>query len=243
MTDQIRTVIGYGYSVFLFVEAVVLASVGLPFLIANSILQVLYSLAVHYFPSVLQVDTKGKHVFITGCDTGFGFAVAKRLHDQGLIVHANCYSKDGAKNLLAATSDKLRVYVFDVTDDAAVIHCKEQIDKELAGLPLWAVINNAGIVNHCFVEGSSMDEVRRVIDVNTIATFCVCKEFLPLLRRDLKTPGRIINVTSLAGRGPAPGLSIYCASKFAVEGFSDSLRRELLYFGIPVTLIEPGSWE
>jgi NAD(P)-dependent dehydrogenase (short-subunit alcohol dehydrogenase family) len=241
MVEQAQILQGLriGYAIFLFVETIVLAAVGLPFIIANSIGQVLYSLAVDAF-EFLKLDIKNKHVFITGCDTGFGFAVAKRLHDSGVNVHANCYSEDGAKNLKNATSSKLRTYVFDVTDDSAVITCKEQIDKELAGQPLWAVINNAGIANHCFVEGTSLQEFRRVLAVNTLAMICVCKEFLPLLRRDLKNPGRIINVTSVAGRVAAPGMAAYAASKFAAEGFSDSLRRELMYFGVPVTIIEPG---
>jgi NAD(P)-dependent dehydrogenase (short-subunit alcohol dehydrogenase family) len=199
----------------------------------------LYSLAVEYVP-FLKVDIKGKHVFITGCDTGFGYSVARRLHDAGVNVHANCYSKDGAANLKSATSARLRTYVFDVTDDKAVLHCKEQVDKELGGQPLWAVINNAGIANRCFIEGTSMEEFRRVIGVNAIATICVCKEFLPLLRRDLNNVGRIINVASVAGRIALPGAAAYNTSKFAVEGFSDALRRELFYFGIPVTIIEPG---
>jgi NAD(P)-dependent dehydrogenase (short-subunit alcohol dehydrogenase family) len=227
------------YAAYLAVEFIVLASVFLPYLITSSVLQLLYSVAVDFIPG-LKCGIRGKHIFLTGCDTGFGFSVTLGLAELGVNVHANCYTKEGAENLKWASTGSVKTYVFDVTDERAVLECRKQVENSLGTQSLWGILNNAGVGSYGFIEGSSMEEFRKVLELNTVATVSVCKHFLPLLRKDLKNPGRIINIASILGRLGAASIGPYCASKFAIEGFSDSLRRELIPFGVTVTIIEPG---
>jgi len=128
--------------------------------------------------------------------------------------------------------------VFDVTDEKAVIAAREEVQKALPdGVRLWAIINNAGISRGFFHEFTAVEDYKKVMDVNFFAMVSVTKHFLPLLKQ---AKGRIINIASLAGVMQCPCMSAYSASKFAVEAFSDSLRVEMVPFGVKVLIIEPG---
>lgn len=110
----------------------------------------------------------------------------------------------------------------------------------IPGSSLWAVVNNAGIGYPGPVEWMTVEEMKRVVDVNLWGMVSMCKAFLPLLK---KTEGRIVNVASTSGRLATPGAAAYCISKFGVEAFSDSLRNEMRHFRVTVHIVEPGTFK
>jgi NAD(P)-dependent dehydrogenase (short-subunit alcohol dehydrogenase family) len=232
------------WGLYVVLETTVLSAVFGWMEVVDSLGSYLYSFLIDQFP-VLRYDVKGKHVLVTGCSSGFGLDLVIDLAKRGCFVYANVRSKQGAEELqksvdAAGLKSNVTVFVFDVVDERGVIECKEKIDKILDGKSLWAVVNNAGVFTEQFAEAMSMEEFRRIIEVNLVATVSVCRVFLPLLRRNLKQPGRIINISSTAGRIADIRFAAYAASKFGLEGFSDSLRRELITFGVDVIILEPG---
>ncbi len=102
---------------------------------------------------------------------------------------------------------------------------------------LWGLINNAGVAVAGLLEFLPIERLRMQLEVNVVGQFAVTQAFLPLLR---KGGGRIVNIGSISGRIATPLLGAYAASKFAMEGLSDSLRRELRPWGIPVSIVDPG---
>uniref|UniRef100_G3NHC5 3-hydroxybutyrate dehydrogenase, type 1 n=1 Tax=Gasterosteus aculeatus TaxID=69293 RepID=G3NHC5_GASAC len=188
---------------------------------------------------------KGKAVFITGCDTGFGHALAKHLHKLGFTVFAGCLFKDkgaeGAKELEELCSDRLKVVQLDVCSDEQVDQAVKYVKENLGDTEtsLWAVVNNAGVSTFGEIEFTSMDTYRRVSEVNLWGTVRVTKAFLPLIRR---AKGRVVNVASMSGRMGCPSQSAYCVSKYGVEAFSDCLRYEMKAWGVKVSVIEPGNF-
>ena len=128
--------------------------------------------------------------------------------------------------------------LMDVTDAAGIAAARVQVERALAGRPLAGLVNNAGIAGAGPLELLPLEEFRHVLEVNLIGALAVTQAFLPLLKA---ARGRIVNVSSVAGRGALPFMGPYAASKFALEAMSDSLRRELLPFGVAVIVIEPGS--
>ncbi|XP_037311150.2 D-beta-hydroxybutyrate dehydrogenase, mitochondrial [Pungitius pungitius] len=191
------------------------------------------------------VTVKGKAVFITGCDTGFGHALAKHLHKLGFTVFAGCLFKDkggdGAKELEEFSSDRMKVVQLDVCSQEQVDQAVTYVKGNLEGTEtsLWAVVNNAGVSTFGEIEFTSMDTYRRVSEVNLWGTIRVTKAFLPLIRR---AKGRVVNVASMSGRMGGPSQSAYCVSKYGVEVFSDCLRYEMKAWGVKVSIIEPGNF-
>ncbi|XP_067672980.1 D-beta-hydroxybutyrate dehydrogenase, mitochondrial-like [Haliotis asinina] len=187
------------------------------------------------------VDTQGKYVLITGCDTGFGNSLARLLDTKGLNVIATCLTEesDGAKQLKTTGSGRMCVLQLDVTSDESVSSCLQIVKTLCHKEGLWALVNNAGILYTGDVEVQTMAVYRRVAEVNLFGMVRMCKAFLPLVRQ---RKGRIINVTSVRGLQAGPGHSAYVMSKFAGEGFTDCLRLEMRRFGVKVILVEPGSF-
>ncbi|XP_029384462.1 D-beta-hydroxybutyrate dehydrogenase, mitochondrial [Echeneis naucrates] len=191
------------------------------------------------------VQVKGKAVLITGCDTGFGHALAKHLHKLGFTVFAGCLLKDkggdGAKELEEFHSDRMKVVQLDVSSEEqvtqAVEYIKDSLDDPERGL--WAVVNNAGVSTFGEVEFTSMDTYKQVSEVNLWGTIRVTKAVLPLIRR---AKGRVVNVASMYGRMGNVMRSPYCVSKFGVEAFSDCLRYEMKGWDVKVSIIEPGNF-
>ncbi|XP_040022497.2 D-beta-hydroxybutyrate dehydrogenase, mitochondrial isoform X1 [Gasterosteus aculeatus] len=196
------------------------------------------------------VKVEGKAVFITGCDTGFGHALAKHLHKLGFTVFAGCLFKvqiktdkgaEGAKELEELCSDRLKVVQLDVCSDEQVDQAVKYVKENLGDTEtsLWAVVNNAGVSTFGEIEFTSMDTYRRVSEVNLWGTVRVTKAFLPLIRR---AKGRVVNVASMSGRMGCPSQSAYSVSKYGVEAFSDCLRYEMKAWGVKVSVIEPGNF-
>ncbi|XP_060591366.1 17-beta-hydroxysteroid dehydrogenase type 6-like [Ruditapes philippinarum] len=175
-------------------------------------------------------------VFITGCDRGFGETLACKLALEGYEVYAGCLdtASDGAKRL--QTYSKVTVLQVDVTNDKSVESATQTLFQNLSQKGLWAVVNNAGVAVFAETEWCSMDAYNKVIGVNLMGTIRVTKACLPLVR---KAQGRVITISSLAGRLALPGFTAYSASKYGLIGFSDSLRREMRKFGVKVISIEP----
>jgi len=134
----------------------------------------------------------------------------------------------------------IHVLELDVTKTQDVESVKRCVESYLLehNLTLWAVINNAGVMVYGNFDWLLESQVKQQIDVNLMGVLHMSKAFLPLLR---SSQGRLINITSANGRWCLPGLSIYCATKFAVEGFSNALRMELKPYQVKVILINPGN--
>uniref|UniRef100_A0AC11DMY5 3-hydroxybutyrate dehydrogenase 1 n=1 Tax=Ovis aries TaxID=9940 RepID=A0AC11DMY5_SHEEP len=192
------------------------------------------------------VDPVGsKAVLITGCDSGFGFSLAKHLHSEGFLVFAGCLMKDkgsdGVKELDSMKSDRLRTVQLNVCKSEEVDKAAEVIRSSLEDPEkgLWGLVNNAGISTFGDVEFTSMETYKEVAEVNLWGTVRVTKAFLPLIRR---AKGRVVNISSMMGRMANVARSPYCITKFGVEAFSDCLRYEMHPLGVKVSVVEPGNF-
>ncbi|KAG8452405.1 hypothetical protein GDO86_004272 [Hymenochirus boettgeri] len=178
-----------------------------------------------------------KHVFITGCDTGFGNLLAKRLSRKGFHVLAGCLTQAGTENLQKDCPVNLKSILLDVTNRESINKAVEWATTEVGDRGLYGLVNNAGVANPIGpTEWMTLQDFKKVMEVNTFGTIAVTLAFLPLVKR---AQGRIVNMASVLGRISANGGG-YCVSKYAVEAFSDSLRRDMQHFGVRVCIIEPG---
>jgi NAD(P)-dependent dehydrogenase (short-subunit alcohol dehydrogenase family) len=173
----------------------------------------------------------GKTVLVSGASRGIGRATALRLARAGWTVYAGVRDEPAGKNLMAESAN-IQPIELDVTN-------ADQIASLDVLLPdrLDALVNNAGIAIAGPVEAVPIDSLRHQFDVNVFGLLAVTQAVLPRLRT---ATGRIVIVSSMNGRIAIPLSGFYNASKFAVEGLGDNLRRELQPWGIKVTLIEPG---
>ncbi|XP_060619926.2 retinol dehydrogenase 5 [Anolis sagrei] len=180
---------------------------------------------------------KDKYVFITGCDTGFGNLLAKRLDKKGFQVLAGCLTQKGADNLQRSSSPNLRTTLLDVTNSESIRKAVEWVKGEVGEKGLFGLVNNAGVANPIGpTEWMIVEDYRKVMSVNTFGMIEVSLAFLPLLKQ---ARGRVVNTSSVLGRLSANGGG-YCISKYCVEAFSDSLRRDMYHFGVKVSIVEPG---
>ena len=199
------------------------------------IIYVAYRLYQHLFPSP-NINAHGKYVLISGCDTGFGHALAIELDKQGFLVLAGVYNPDNEEHVTSQLSSRATVFCLDITQDdeidAAVNMVKEKTKS------LHALVNNAGILKAGLIEWTSLESMRKTMDVNFFGHVTMTKKFLPLLTS--RRGSRVINICSVAGFISGPSMAAYAASKFALEAFSDALRREMHSWGLHVSIIEPG---
>jgi NAD(P)-dependent dehydrogenase (short-subunit alcohol dehydrogenase family) len=169
-------------------------------------------------------------VLVTGASTGIGEATALHLRELGFEPVAGVRSDEDAERLARSG---LRTVTLDVTDAGHIAAVGDDIGAGvLAGL-----VNNAGIAVAAPLEFLPLDQLRRQLEVNLVGQVAVTQALLPALRRGR---GRIVNVSSIGGRVALPLLGAYNMSKFGLEAFSDSLRRELRGQGVDVIVIEPG---
>ncbi|XP_015678380.1 retinol dehydrogenase 7-like [Protobothrops mucrosquamatus] len=206
----------------------------LPVLVA-----VLFLLCRWYLERQMVENLTEKYVFITGCDSGFGNQLARQLDAQGLRVLASCLTSEAAEQLEKVTSDRLKTTLLDVISTENVAAATEWVKTCVGKKGLWGLVNNAAI-NYPVApnEWLKKEDFAKVLEVNLLGLIDVTLHMLPLVRR---ARGRVINLSSVVGRLAYPGGG-YCLSKFAVEAFSDTLRRELSPFGIRVSIIEPGGF-
>jgi NAD(P)-dependent dehydrogenase (short-subunit alcohol dehydrogenase family) len=185
-----------------------------------------------------------RSVVITGASTGIGWATAKLLLTRGFRVFGSVRKPADAERLRNEFGANFTPLLFDVTDEAAVLAAAREVRAALNGETLAGLVNNAGIAVAGPVLELAADEFRRQMDVNVIGPVISTQAFAPLLGADpsLKGPrGRIVMVSSVAGRNGNPLMSAYSASKHAIEGLSEALRREMMLFGIDVIIVAPGA--
>ena len=183
-------------------------------------------------------------VVITGASSGIGWATAKLLLERGFRVFGSVRKQADADRLKGEFGPNFTPLLFDVTDEAAVLAAAREVRAALNGETLFGLVNNAGVAVAGPVLELAADEFRRQMDVNVIGPIIATQAFGPLLGSDpsLKgKPGRIVMMSSVAGKNGNPLMSAYSASKFAIEGLSESLRREMMLFGIDVVIIAPGA--
>jgi NAD(P)-dependent dehydrogenase (short-subunit alcohol dehydrogenase family) len=185
-----------------------------------------------------------RSVVITGASTGIGWAAAKLLLDRGFRVFGSVREQADADRLKTEFGANFIPLLFDVTDEAAVLAAAREVRAALAGETLSGLVNNAGIAVAGPVLELGADQFRHQMDVNVIGPIIATQAFGPLLGADpsLKGPrGRIVMISSVAGKNGNPLISAYAASKHAIEGLSESLRREMMLFGIDVIIVAPGA--
>ncbi len=175
-------------------------------------------------------------VLITGCSSGIGKATARLLAQNNFRVLAGVRSPETAKELAVAELPNLESVLLDVTSDDEVAKVVQSLESTCPE-GLYALVNNAGVGLPAAVELTTLDEVRRIFEVNTIAPLRMIQSCLPLLRQG---GGRIVNMSSMNGTMALPMVGAYSASKFALEALSDTLRVELRPWRIPVSIIRPG---
>lgn len=184
-----------------------------------------------------------RSVVVTGASTGIGHATAKLLLDKGFRVFGSVRKQTDADRLKGELGPNFTALLFDITDEAAVLAAAREVRAQLAGETLAGLVNNAGIAVAGPVLELAADQFRRQFDVNVIGPIIATQAFGPLLGSDpsLKGPkGRVVMISSVAGKNGNPFTPAYSASKHALEGLSESLRRELMLFGIDVIIIAPG---
>ena len=181
---------------------------------------------------------------ITGASSGFGLLTSVTLAKRGWRVLATMRDLNRREKLEAAARDagvleRIEVHALDITNAAQI----DEVANLLSGRgePLHALVNNAGFAVPGFADEVTDAELREQFDTNFFGTAAVTRALLPQMRR--QGFGHVLMVTSISGRMGYPGVSSYAASKFALEGWTETLRFEMLPLSIHVVLVEPGSFE
>src|SRR5271165_3413624 len=185
-----------------------------------------------------------KSVVVTGASTGIGWGTVKVLAEKGCHVFGSVRKQSDADRLRKEFGSRFTPLLMDVTDDDAVRQAAALVAEALGRETLAGLVNNAGIAVPGPLLHLKAEEYRHQLEVNLIAPLVVTQAFAPLLGTDRSRqgqPGRIVNISSVGGKLGAPFLGAYVASKHGLEGMSQSLRRELLLYGIDVIVIGPGS--
>ncbi|MGC6500077.1 MAG: SDR family NAD(P)-dependent oxidoreductase [Henriciella sp.] len=184
-----------------------------------------------------------KSVVITGASTGIGRATAEYLAERGWQVFAGVRSATAAETL-KDLSPRIDPIILDVTQADHIGAAVDHVSQALAGETLTGLVNNAGVAVMGPLALQPVETFSSHFDVNVIGLLRATQGFLPLLGMDRfrsGPPGRIINITSVGGRLASPFLGAYTATKHAVESMTDSLRRELVIYGIDAIAVGPGA--
>ena len=183
-------------------------------------------------------------VVVTGASTGIGRAAVARAVREGCQVFASVRKQADADSLTQEFGDAVTPLLFDVADETAVKAGAAQVAQALGDKKLFGLVNNAGIAVPGPLLYLDAEDLKRQFEINVIGVHRVTQAFAPLLGADQDrtgNPGRIVMISSVGGQNGAPFVGPYAASKFALEGYSQSLRRELMLFGIDVIVIGPGA--
>jgi 3-oxoacyl-[acyl-carrier protein] reductase len=186
---------------------------------------------------------EGKVAIVTGGSRGIGLAIAAAFIKKGTHVAISGIKKDHLEkaeaelNKVAAAGARVLIFAVDVRDQLAVQSLFDETARRQGGIDI--LVNNAGVGWFGNVESQGHDDWRRVFDTNVTGIFNCCKAGIPHLRR--RGGGYIVNISSLAGSNPFAGAASYCASKAAVDAFSEALMQEVRHDGIRVSYVKPGS--
>lgn len=196
---------------------------------------------VHHRKVIRTMATKT--IVVTGVSTGIGRGIVEALVQAGFKVFGTVRKEADARSLRAEFGDGFTPLLVDVTDQSAVNQAVELVRTAIGSANLAGLVNNAGVSIVGPLLHQPLEDIRTQLEVNLIAPLRVTQAFAPLLGTEKSRqggPGRIINISSVGGKMAFPYLGGYAASKHALEGLSESLRRELLLYGIDVVVIEPG---
>jgi NAD(P)-dependent dehydrogenase (short-subunit alcohol dehydrogenase family) len=185
-----------------------------------------------------------KYVVLTGASSGIGRGCVKVLIQKGFHVFGSVRKQADADSLLKEFGDKVTPLIFEATDVAAVKEAADKVKSIVGDTILSGLVNNAGVAVTGPMMHMPIDEFRYQMEVNTVGPIITIQAFLPLLgavNPPVENPGRIINITSMAGVRAAPFFGPYSASKHALEAISGSLRQELMLYGVDVIIIGPGA--
>jgi len=185
-----------------------------------------------------------KGVVITGVSTGIGWGTTKVLIEKGFRVFGSVRIQADAERLEKEFGENFAPLIFDITDEPAVRSAADEVREQLNGETLFGLVNNAGVAVPAPLIHQPTEDFRQQLEVNLVSVLIVTKAFVPLLGSDRSLhgrPGRIINISSVGGKTGSPFLGAYAAAKHGLEGFSESLRRELMLYGIDVIIVGPGS--
>ncbi|MCP1645345.1 NAD(P)-dependent dehydrogenase (short-subunit alcohol dehydrogenase family) [Pseudomonas citronellolis] len=179
-----------------------------------------------------------KTLLITGASSGFGLALAQEALADGHRVVGTVRSEQARAALEALAPGRALGRLLDVTDFAAIEPLVAEIEKTIG--PLDVLVNSAGYGHEGILEESPLAEMRRQFEVNVFGAVAMMKAVLPYMRQ--RRRGHILNITSMGGFITLPGIAYYCGSKFALEGISEVVGKEVEGFGIAVTAVAPGSF-
>ena len=186
-----------------------------------------------------------KSIVVTGASSGIGWGCVKVLTAKGFQVFGSVRRQSDADRLSAEFGSTFTPLMFDVTDEAAVALAVKSVAAKLAGEPLFGLVNNAGSANPGPLLHLDIAAFRQQMEVNVTGQLIVTQTFAPLLGATpdatSKARGRICMMSSVGGKVGSPFVGPYNASKFALEGLSESLRRELMIYGVDVIIIAPGA--
>ena len=186
-----------------------------------------------------------KSVVVTGASTGIGWGCVKVLTGKGFHVYGSVRKQADADRLSKDFGSSCTPLLFDVTDEIAVHAAAREVGAKLGAETLAGLVNNAGIANPGPLLHVSIDSFRQQMEVNVTGQLIVTQAFAPLLGATPdakgKQPGRICMMSSVGGKVGMPFVGPYNTSKFALEGLSESLRRELMIYGVDVIVIAPGA--
>lgn len=182
--------------------------------------------------------SQSRTILITGVSSGFGQALATEALSAGHRVIGTVRSDEAAKAFEAHESNRAHARLLDLTDTPSITPAVREISDEFGLIDV--LVNNAGYGHEGILEESPTEEMRRQFEVNVFGAVEMIKAVLPSFRE--RRAGHIINITSMGGYITMPGIAYYCGSKFALEGISDTLSRELAPFNIHVTAVAPGSF-
>jgi NAD(P)-dependent dehydrogenase (short-subunit alcohol dehydrogenase family) len=186
-----------------------------------------------------KIDNEQKVAVVTGSSSGIGYATALRLARNGYLTFATMRNPEKGSDLIGAAKNEglpIQVEQLNITDPDSINDFMTRINKTVGRIDV--LVNNAGYWLIGALEDLSIREIQDQLDTNLLGTIRVTRQVLPLMRE--RKSGTIVNVTSALGRFGLPAMSGYVASKFALEGLTESLAYEVAPFGIKVILIEPG---
>ena len=179
-----------------------------------------------------------KTLLITGVSSGFGRALAQEALAAGHRVVGTVRSEQARREFETLATSNAIGRILDVTDFDAIDGVVGNIEATVG--PVGVLVNNAGYGHEGVLEESPLEEMRRQFDVNVFGAVAMMKAVLPYMRG--RRGGHILNITSMGGYITLPGISYYCGSKFALEGISETIGKEVKPFGIAVTAVAPGSF-
>ena len=182
-----------------------------------------------------------KSILVTGSSSGIGAAICEHFSQIGWKVFGSVRNQNDGDKLTNICGENFTPLIFDVTDTDAIYEAANLVESHLGKNGLNCLVNNAGINISGPMEYVESDEVRKVFEVNVMGPLNCSQSFLPMLKKS--TSATIINISSMAGKIGLPMQGSYCGSKFALEGISESMRRELQIHNIKVVVIGPGAIE